>query len=89
MQGVHPNKQNMVFFGAPGIAGRPSLHAIVSRLVLPALKLKQPPMQMIATLSQLPPAGPHVKSYLEGQLQYALLAAQFVCCRFMTGIMGK
>ncbi|KAL3163208.1 hypothetical protein ABBQ32_009610 [Trebouxia sp. C0010 RCD-2024] len=33
-QGVHPHKQNMVFFGAPGIAGRPSLHAIVSRSTL-------------------------------------------------------
>ncbi|KAL3131764.1 hypothetical protein ABBQ38_007483 [Trebouxia sp. C0009 RCD-2024] len=33
-QGVHPHKQNMVLFGAPGIAGRPSLHAIVSRSTL-------------------------------------------------------
>ena len=31
MQGVHQQKQNMVFFGAAGIAGRPRLHAIMSR----------------------------------------------------------
>ena len=31
LQGVHHQKQNMVFFGAAGIAGRPRLHAIVSR----------------------------------------------------------
>ena len=31
VQGVHQKKQNMVFFGAAGIAGRPRLHAIMSR----------------------------------------------------------
>ena len=33
LQGVQAHKQNMVFFGAAGIAGRPCLHAIVSRSV--------------------------------------------------------
>ena len=33
VQGVHHQKQNMVLFGAAGIAGRPRLHAIVSRYI--------------------------------------------------------
>ena len=37
LQGVHHQKQNMVFFGAAGIAGRARLHAIVSRSVTPDL----------------------------------------------------
>ena len=31
LQGAHQQKQNMVFFGAAGIAGRPCLHALMSR----------------------------------------------------------
>lgn len=31
VQGVHHQKQNVVLFGAAGIAGRPRLHALVSR----------------------------------------------------------
>ena len=44
MQGVHLQKQNMVFFGAAGIAGRPCLHAIVSR----SAKLAMTPLVYIA-----------------------------------------
>ncbi|KAL0042445.1 hypothetical protein WJX77_012634 [Trebouxia sp. C0004] len=53
--GAHQQKQNMVFFGAAGIAGRPCLHAIMSRSTLGLRTAMQQQYQLTFTIPLAPP----------------------------------